>query len=86
MTAQELTDAEAATLARFEAAPEPEEITVERVALAIMDADYDQATGGLMEWSDLDLTEQEHFRALATAAIAALAPQADDGTQGIWLR
>jgi hypothetical protein len=44
---------------------------VEEVARAIMDADYDQATGGLMEWSDLDGNEQDHFRALAVAAVAA---------------
>jgi len=45
---------------------------VERVAVAIMDADYMQATGGLMQWSDLDDNEQGHFRSLARAAIAAI--------------
>lgn len=88
MTAVPLSEAEAATLARFEAGQAAEESLRERVAVAIMDADYEQATGGLMSWSDLDRTEQVHFRSLADAAIATVrAPQrsvsAEQGAAGI---
>jgi CO dehydrogenase/acetyl-CoA synthase delta subunit len=81
-----LSDAEAATLARFEAAPEPEEITVERVARAIYGVAHPVADPWSVSWEDEGEWAQERYRRYATAAVAALAPQADDGTQGIWLR
>jgi len=72
MTAVEFSPQERATLARIEAAqPAPESLR-ERVAVAIMDADYEQATGGLMDWLDLSEDEQNDFRHLADAALAAI--------------
>ena len=80
-----LTAAELAVVQAFDAAPTPPEVVeaavLEEVARAIMDADYDQATGGLMEWSDLDGNEQGHFRSLAVAAIAAYRAAQDGGAE-----
>lgn len=73
MSLEDFTDDQASRLAEYEAAQEAPESLRERVAEAIMDADYDQATGGLMRWMDLDGNEQDHFRRLADAALAVIA-------------
>jgi hypothetical protein len=85
MTAQELTEAEQEIVDRFEAAPEPEEITVERVARALF-AKRQEIDGDFYVVAWEDNYAREDWYALAAAAVAALAPQADDGPQGIWLR
>jgi len=72
MPLEECTSEQSAQLARIERAePAPESLR-ERVAVAIMDADYMQATGGLMDWLDLSEDEQNDFRHLADAALAVI--------------
>jgi hypothetical protein len=72
--APELSTAEQSIVDRFEAAPEPEEIRVERVARAICDGDAeDHGTYTWAEASELDRGElQDDYRRSARHAIAAL--------------
>lgn len=66
-----LSMAERIRVAEFDAAPEPPEIVVERVARAI----YDRATEATPfsgDWEDVGDRRQELYRRLARAAIAAM--------------
>jgi hypothetical protein len=85
MTAQDLTDAEAERVARFEAAPAAPEsfdpIAALRRVEALAEWLEDQATDAFSSWDTLAAREDA-----ADRIRAALAPQADDGPRDIWLR
>ena len=71
----ELSETEAATVARFDAAPDAEESLRERVAIAIHNAD-DMGGGTLVRWEDEITVNRDEYRALADAAIAVLRGEA----------
>lgn len=72
MSAPDLSPVEAATVARFDAAPDAEESLRERVARALFDAENED-----LEWDDYAIgvvhdSAQDDYRALADAAIALI--------------